>query len=100
MPTQIYRLTAAPTNLIGALDIDGMALDLQTGQTYTGRYTAVDVQGVMKFKAVVSGTTVAPEDRATPLRSYEDAVIKPVAGEDIVVWSESNGFLAINGPLT
>ena len=98
MPTRIYQLTTAPTDLLGATttDIDGVALDLQQGSTYTGRFSALDAQGVMKFLAVATGTTVDPGDRATPLRSFEDMVIKPVQGEEIVVWSDSAGFLAIN----
>ena len=99
MPTQIFMLSTAPTNLVGATDIDGLALSLENGKTYSARYTATDVQGVMKYLVVPTGTQVTPAARATMIRSFEDVIIKPVATEDLVFWSESNGFLAINGPV-
>jgi hypothetical protein len=96
MPTQIYRLTEAPTNLIGATDINGDLLDLQPGRTYSARYTALGQQLILKLLAVNSGTAVDVDDVALPVRTFEDLILKPKAGEDLVCWGEDGGLLVIN----
>ena len=89
MPTQIYRLTEAPTNLIGASDINGVALDLQVGKTYQGRFVAVGVQSILKMVEAPDGTTVAASDPALPVRIFEDVILIPKAGMAIFAWSEN-----------
>ena len=77
MPTQIYQLTTAPVNLIGANDIDGNPLSLAVGSRYQGRFVALDPQGVLKVLEIADGTAVPASATALPVRTYEDLIIVP-----------------------
>ena len=96
MPTKIYEMTNAPVNLLAALDVDGLPLDLQTGKQYTGRYTAVGPQSILKALEVAVGAAVTANSPALPVRVFEDLMIFPVSGQAIFVWSERSGQLVIN----
>ena len=96
MATQIYTITAAPTNLLTANGIDGQPLVLVSGQTYSARFVAVGPQAICKSLAVPDGTAVDAADAALPVRNFEDLVIAPVAGESIYVWGDDAGQLVIN----
>ena len=96
MPTQIYDLTQAPVNLVGATDTNGDPLDLEEGSVYSARYVALGPQAQMKFLAVAAGTMVLGDDMALPILNREDIILKPKAGEDLICWSEDEGVLVIN----
>ena len=96
MPTQIYVVTDTPADLLAANDVDGQPLSLEVGKRYSGRYTAVGPQSILKFLAVASGTTVTADSPATPLQVFEDIIIVPLQGEEIYVWGENDGQIAIN----
>jgi hypothetical protein len=88
MPTQVYEVTAAPVNLIGATGVDGAALSLEVGKTYSGRFVAIGVQSILKMVEAPDGTTVAASDPALPVRIFEDVTIVPKTGMAIFAWSE------------
>ena len=97
MPTQIFEVGDSPVNLLTASGIDGQPLDLQIGKRYTGRYTAIGPQSVLKALEVADGTPVTSSSPALPVRVFEDLLIFPVAGQAIFVWSErGGGQLVIN----
>ena len=97
MATQIYNLTAVPTNLIGANDIDGNPLDLAVGSRYQARFYAAGRQSILKVVEGPTGETVTAAARALPVRVFEDLTIIPAAGQGIFVWSEDGvGELIIN----
>ena len=97
MPTRIYVVTDSPVNLLSAVDIDGQPLDLRIGKRYTGRYTAIGVQSILKAVEVADGTAVFAESPALPVRTFEDMAIIPATGQSIFVWSElGGGHLVIN----
>ena len=96
MPTQIYAVTPTPVDLLAANDIDGQPLDLQIGKRYSGRYSAVGPQSILKFLAVASGTTVTADSPATPVQVFEDIIIVPLQGEELYVWGDNDGQIAIN----
>ena len=96
MPTQIYRLTASPVDLLAANDIDGNALSLAIGKTYQCRFVGLQVQAICKVLETATGTQVAASDDALPIRIYEDLTIAPVSGQSVFVWSEDGGKLVIN----
>ena len=91
MPTRIYGVTDSPVNLMTAVDVDGLPLDLQIGRHYVGRYTAVGPQSILKVLEVADGTPVAVDSPALPVRVFEDCQIFPVAGQAIFAWSERGG---------
>ena len=97
MPTRIYEVTTAPVNLLVALDVDGLPLGLQIGKHYTGRYTAIGPQSILKALEVAVGAAVTANSPALPVRVFEDLTIIPVTGQEIFVWSElGGGQLVIN----
>ena len=96
MPTQIYRLTAVPVNLIGATGVDGTALSLEAGKTYQARFVPIGVQAICKIVEVPDGTVVDSSDSALPVRGYEDVTIVPASGVSIFVWGVDGGELVIN----
>ena len=98
MPTKILEITDAPVDLLTALDVDGIPLGLQVGQQYTGRYTAVGPQSILKALEVEVGVgaQVTANSPALPVRVFEDLLIIPVSGQAIFVWSERSGQLVIN----
>ena len=96
MPTQIYRLTAAPVNLIGATGVDGVAISLEVAKTYQARFVAVGPQAICKVLEAPDAAVVDASDSALPIRVFEDLTIVPVAGQSIFVWSEDGGQLVIN----
>ena len=96
MPTQIYRLSTSPVDLLAASDIDGNALSLAVGKTYQCRFVGLQVQAICKVLEVATGTQVAASDDALPIRIYEDLIIAPISGQSVFVWSEDGGTLVIN----
>ena len=97
MPTRIYQITDSPVNLLTANDVDGNPLDLQIGKHYSGRYTAIGPQSILKVLEVADGTPVGVNSPALPVRVFEDCQILPVAGQSIFAWSErGGGQLVIN----
>ena len=97
MPTRIFEVTNAPVNLLVALDVDGLPLGLQIGKQYTGRYTAIGPQSILKALEVAVGAAVTANSPALPVRVFEDLFIFPVTGQAIFVWSErGGGQLVIN----
>ena len=96
MPTQIYQVTSAPVNLIGAADINGDPLALEVGKTYQARFVAIGVQSILKALEVAHGTPAFTASPALPVRVFEDLVISPKAGLSIFVWSEDAGTMVIN----
>jgi hypothetical protein len=96
VPTQIYGVTVAPVNLIGATDINGDVLALAVGSTYQARFVAIGVQTVLKALAVADGTPVAVSDAALPVLNFEHLTIIPKSGESLFVWSDDGGQLVIN----
>ena len=96
MPTRIYVVTDTPVDLLAANDVDGQPLDLQIGKRYTGRFTALGPQSILKVLEVVQGTAVVAATPALPIQIFEDVVIIPATGQNIFVWSEDGGQLVIN----
>ena len=96
MATQIYAVTESPVDLLAANGIDGQPLDLQIGMRYSGRYTAVGPQSILKVLEVADGTAVTTVSPALPVRVFEDVTIIPATGQAIFVWSDGDGQLVIN----
>ena len=97
MPTQIFQVTDSPVNLLAAVDVEGQPLDLRIGKRYTGRYTTIGPQSVLKALEVADGTAVTADKPALLVRVFEDLTIIPSTGQSIVVWSErAGGLLVIN----
>ena len=96
MPTQIYRLSTSPVDLLTANDIDGNALSLAVGKTYQCRFVGLQVQAICKVLEAATGAQVTASDDALPIRIYEDLTIAPISGQSVFVWSEDPGKLVIN----
>ena len=96
MPTQIYRLSTSPVDLLAATGIDGTPLSLAVGQTYQARFVGLQVQAVCKVLEAATGTQVTASDDALPVRNFEDLTIAPIGGQSVFVWSEDPGKLIIN----
>lgn len=94
MPTQVYKLTASPTDLITADDITGTPLGLAVGTRYSGRYVG---NGRTELKVLEAATAPDAGDRALPIMDREDIAIVPMTGENIYVWtSDGTGWIILN----
>ena len=96
MATQIYLVTDAPVDLIGASDVEGVPLSLEIGNRYQARYQALGPQTTLKVLETGSARPVEASDAALLVRRFEDIAIVPATGLGIFVWSEGDGLLVIN----
>ena len=94
--TMVYSVPTSPANLlVGAVDINGDAIVLSVGKTYSAQFQGVGPQRLLRVLEVADGTAVAASDPALLVRVMEDVVLVPVSGFGIFLWTERPGALLV-----